>query len=206
MDSPLKQRLQEDMKATLRAHDKPRLDVIRMMLAAIKQIEVDERIELDDMRVCQVLNKMLKQRRDALAQYSKAKRDDLAEQERFEEAIIQTYLPESLSKEEVDRLISQAIEKVGATSVKDMGKVMAEVKLQSQGRVDIGVISAPWLKSGYLRPKVYFTAQCGCRKKTTFFCFVLVHLKTLFLPNSLHSIGLNVCHQPPFHKILLMIF
>jgi uncharacterized protein len=142
MDSPLKQRLQDDMKAALRAHDKPRLDVIRMMLAAVKQIEVDERIELDDARVCQILNKMLKQRRDAIAQYSKAKRDDLVEQERFEEAIIQTYLPESLSKEEVDRLISQAIEKAGATSVKDMGKVMAEVKLQSQGRVDIGIISA----------------------------------------------------------------
>ena len=142
MNSPLKQCLQDDMKVALRAGEKPRLSVIRMILAAIKQVEVDERIELDDARVCQILNKMLKQRRDAIAQYSEAKRDDLEEQERFEEAIIQTYLPESLTEEQVDHLLSQAIEKVGATSVKDMGKVMAEIKLKSQGRADIGVISA----------------------------------------------------------------
>jgi uncharacterized protein YqeY len=142
MDSPLKQGLQEDMKAALRAQDKPRLGVIRMILAAIKQIEVDERIELDDTRVSQILNKMLKQRRDAIAQFTEANRDDLAEQERFEEAIIQTYLPEALSAEEVDRLLSQTIEQLGATSIKDMGKVMAELKLKCQGRADIGVVSA----------------------------------------------------------------
>lgn len=141
MNSPLKQRLQDDMKAALRAGEKPRLGVIRMILAAIKQVEVDERIELDDARVCQILNKMLKQRRDAIAQYRQAKRDDLEEQERFEGAIIQTYLPGPLTEEQVEHLLSQAIEKVGATSVKDMGKVMAEIKLKSQGRADdIGVI------------------------------------------------------------------
>ena len=141
MDAPLKKCLQDDMKAMLRAQDKPRLGVIRMMLAAIKQIEVDERIDPDDARVCQILNKMLKQRRDAIAQYSEAKRDDLAEQERFEEAIIQTYLPEPLSEEEVERLLSQAIAQVGATSIKDMGKVMAELKPKCQGRTDTAVLS-----------------------------------------------------------------
>ena len=142
MDSPLKQRIQEEMKATLRAQDKPRLGVIRMILAAVKQIEVDERIELDDARIFQVLNKMLKQRRDSIAQYSQAERDDLVEQERFEETIIQTYLPKALTEREVDHLLSQAIEQVGATSVRDMGKVMTELKLKLEGRADIGVISA----------------------------------------------------------------
>ncbi|MES2141480.1 MAG: GatB/YqeY domain-containing protein [Pseudomonadota bacterium] len=142
MDAPLKQRIQEDMKTTLRAQDKPRLSVIRMILAAVKQIEVDERIELDDARIFQVLNKMLKQRRDSIAQYSQAKRDDLVEQERFEETIIQTYLPKALTEREVDQLLSQTIEQVGATSVRDMGKVMTELKLKLEGRADIGVISA----------------------------------------------------------------
>ena len=141
MDSLLKRRIQEDMKIALRAQDKQRLGVIRMILAAIKQIEVDERIELDDVRVCQILNKMLKQRRDSIAQYSQAKRNDLVEQERFEEAVIHAYLPASLSEEEIDRLLSQVIEQIGATSVKDMGKVMAELKLKCQGRADISVVS-----------------------------------------------------------------
>lgn len=141
MDSPLKQRFQDDMKAALRAGEKPRLGVIRMVLAAIKQIEVDERIELDDARVCQILNKMIKQRCDAITQYRAAKRDDLEEQERFEAAVIQTYLPAPLTEEEMDHLLYEAIERVGATSVKDMGKVMAEIKRKSQGRADIGVIS-----------------------------------------------------------------
>jgi uncharacterized protein len=141
MDALLKQRLQEDMKATLRAQDKPRLNVIRMMLATIKQVEIDERIELDDARVFQLLNKMLKQRRDAMVQYSQAKRDDLAEQERFEEAIIQTYLPPPLTEEEVDRLLVQTIEQLNVTSIKDMGKVIAELKLKCQGRADTAVLS-----------------------------------------------------------------
>ncbi len=142
MDSPLKQRIQEDMKAALRVQDKSRLSVIRMILAAIKQIEVDERVELDDTRIFQILNKMLKQRRDSIVQYSQAKRDDLVQQERFEESIIQTYLPKALTEKEVDRLLSEAIEQVGATSIRDMGKVMAELKLKLEGRADIGLVSA----------------------------------------------------------------
>lgn len=141
MESLLKQRLQDDMKVALRAKEGPRLGVIRMILAAIKQIEVDERIELDDARISQTLNKMIKQRRDSIAQFSQAKRDDLVEKERFEEGIIQTYLPESLSEAEVDKLLSQAIEQTGASSIKDMGKVMAELKLKCQGRADTAALS-----------------------------------------------------------------
>lgn len=142
MDSPLKQQIQEDMKAMLRARDMAGLGVIRMILAAIKQIEVDERIELDDTRIFQILNKMLKQRRESIAQYSQAKRDDLVEQERFEESIIQSYLPKALTEEEVDILVSQVVEQIGAISIKDMGKVMAQLKLKLEGRADIGVVSA----------------------------------------------------------------
>lgn len=141
MDSPLKQRIQGDMKAALRVQDKSRLSVIRMILAAIKQIEVDERVELDDTRIFQILNKMLKQRRDSIVQYSQAKRDDLVQQEHFEEAIIQTYLPKALTEKEVDQLLSEVIEQVGATSIRDMGKVMAELKLKLEGRADIGLVS-----------------------------------------------------------------
>ena len=137
----LKQRIQEDMKAALRAQDKQRLGVVRLILAAIKQVEVDERIEVDDARISQILNKMLKQRRDSIAQYSQAKRDDLVAQERLEEGIIQTYLPEPLSEADVDRLLAEVITKLGATSVKDIGKVMAKVKEQSQGRADMAPVS-----------------------------------------------------------------
>lgn len=142
MTSILKQRIQDDMKAALRAQDKPRLGVVRLILAAIKQVEVDERIEVDDPRMIQILNKMIKQRRDSIAQYDQAKRDDLADQERLEVKIIQTYLPEPLSEAEIDRVLSEVIEKVGATSVKDMGKVMAELKERIQGRTDMTQISA----------------------------------------------------------------
>jgi uncharacterized protein YqeY len=138
----LKQRIQEDMKAALRAQDKQRLGVVRLILAAIKQVEVDERIEVDDARISQILNKMLKQRRDSIAQYSQAKRDDLVAQERLEEGIIQTYLPEPLSEADIDRLLAEVITKLGATSVKDIGKVMAKVKEQSQGRADMALLSA----------------------------------------------------------------
>ena len=120
----LKQRIQEAMKAALRAQDKQRLSVMRLILAEIKQVEVDERIEVDDRRINQILNKMIKQRRDSIQQFDKAKRDDLAEQERLEVDIIQAYLPEPLSEADIDRLLSESITKVGATSIKDMGKVM----------------------------------------------------------------------------------
>lgn len=142
MTISLKQQIQEDMKIALRAHDKQRLGVVRLILAAIKQVEVDERVEVDDTRVTQILNKMIKQRRDSITQYDQAKRDDLADQERLEVKIIQTYLPEPLSETDIDRSVSEAITKVGATSIKDMGKVMAELKNKLQGRADMTQISA----------------------------------------------------------------
>lgn len=142
MTTSLKQQIQDDMKTALRAHDKQRLGVVRLILAAIKQVEVDERVELDDTRITQILNKMIKQRRDSIAQYDQAKRDDLADQERLEVKIIQTYLPEPLSEADIDRMVSEAITKVGATSVKEMGKVMAELKDRLQGRADMTQISA----------------------------------------------------------------
>ena len=137
----LKQRIQEDMKAALRAQDKQRLGVVRLILAAIKQVEVDERIEVDDTRISQILNKMLKQRRDSITQYSQAKRDDLVAQERLEERIIQSYLPPPLSESDIDGLLSEVIAQLGATSVKDMGKVMAEMKEKLQGRADMALLS-----------------------------------------------------------------
>ncbi|OIZ94040.1 glutamyl-tRNA amidotransferase [Candidatus Rickettsiella isopodorum] len=142
MATSLKQRIQEDMKAALRAHDKQRLGVVRLILAAIKQVEVDDRVDVDDQRVTQILNKMIKQRRDSIAQYDEAKRDDLADQERLEVEVIQTYLPEPLSEADIDQLLSEVITKVGATSIKDMGKVMAELKEKLQGRADMTRISA----------------------------------------------------------------
>lgn len=142
MTISLKQQIQEDMKTALRAQDKQRLGVVRLILAAIKQVEVDERVIVDDARIIQILNKMLKQRRDSIAQYEQAKRDDLAQQERLEVKVIQTYLPEPLSEADIDRMVSEAITKVGATSVKEMGKVMAELKEKLQGRADMTQISA----------------------------------------------------------------
>jgi uncharacterized protein len=142
MTTSLKQQIQDDMKTALRAHDKQRLGVVRLILAAIKQVEVDERVELDDTRITQILNKMIKQRRDSIAQYDQAKRDDLADQERLEVKIIRAYLPEPLSETDIDRIVSEAIKKVGATSVKEMGKVMAELKDRLQGRADMTQISA----------------------------------------------------------------
>jgi uncharacterized protein len=142
MTTSLKQQIQDDMKTALRAHDKQRLGVVRLILAAIKQVEVDERVEVDDTRITQILNKMIKQRRDSIAQYDQAKRDDLADQERSEVKIIQAYLPEPLSEVDIDRIVSEAITKVGATSIKEMGKVMAELKEKLQGRADMTQISA----------------------------------------------------------------
>ena len=142
MTISLKQQIQEDMKTALRAHDKQRLGVVRLILAAIKQVEVDERVSVDDARIIQILNKMLKQRRDSIAQYEQAKRDDLVEQERLEVKVIQTYLPQPLNETDIDRMVSEAIAKVGATSVKEMGKIMAELKDKLQGRADMTQISA----------------------------------------------------------------
>lgn len=142
MTTTLKQQIQEDMKTALRAQDKQRLGIVRLILAAIKQVEVDERVSVDDVRIVQILNKMLKQRRDSIAQYEQAKRDDLAEQERLEVKVIQMYLPEPLSEADIDRMVSEAITKVGATSIREMGKVMAELKDKLQGRADMAQINA----------------------------------------------------------------
>lgn len=137
----LKARIQEDMKSALRGGDKRRLGVIRLILAAIKQREVDERIELDDAQVLAVLDKMVKQRRESLSQYEQAGRADLAEQEQFELDVVQAYLPQPLSAAEIDALIAAAIAATSAAGIKDMGKVMAQLKPQLQGRADMGAVS-----------------------------------------------------------------
>ena len=140
-DSVLKQQLTDDMKTAMRAKDKQRLGVVRLVLAAIKQREVDERIELDDAQVLAVLDKMVKQRRDSLTQFTDAGRQDLADQESFELSVLQEYLPAALSEAEIDALITAAIESTGAASMKEMGKVMGVLKPQVQGRADVGEVS-----------------------------------------------------------------
>jgi uncharacterized protein YqeY len=138
----LKQQLTEDMKTAMRGGDKHRLGVVRLILAAVKQREVDERIELDDTQVLAVLEKMLKQRKDSVTQYAAAGREDLAEVERAEMVIIEAYLPAKLSEAEVDALISEAIAETGASTARDMGKVVALVKTKAAGRADMGQVSA----------------------------------------------------------------
>ncbi len=138
----LKDKLQEDMKAAMCAGDKRRLAVIRLINAAVKQREVDERIMLDDAQVTAVLDKMAKQRRESTEQYQQAGRDDLAEQERFELDVLADYLPEPLTDEQIDALITAAIAATGAASLKDMGKVMARLKGELAGRADMGAVSA----------------------------------------------------------------
>mgnify|MGYP003594571173 CR=1 FL=1 len=138
----LKDRIQDDMKAAMRAKEKERLGTIRLILAAIKQREVDERIVLDDGQVLGVLEKMIKQRRESLAQYESAGRADLAAQEAFEIELIQSYLPAPLSEAEIDALVADAIAVTGAQSVRDMGKVMALIRDQAQGRADMAAVGA----------------------------------------------------------------
>jgi len=137
----LKAQLTEDMKTAMRGGDKPRLGVIRLILAAVKQREVDERITLDDTQVLAVLEKMVKQRKDSISQYAAANREDLAAVERAEMAVIQTYLPAPLTEAELDALIAEAIAATGASSLRDMGKVVAAVKQKAAGRADMGVVS-----------------------------------------------------------------
>jgi uncharacterized protein YqeY len=138
----LKQRITDDMKAAMRGGEKDRLAVIRLILAAIKQREVDERIELDEAQTLAVLEKMLKQRRDSIVQYDAAGRVDLADVERAEMAVIEAYLPTKLSETEIDALIDAAITQTGASSQRDMGKVVAAVKQQAAGRADMAQVSA----------------------------------------------------------------
>jgi uncharacterized protein YqeY len=137
----LKQQITDAMKAAMKGGDKARLGVVRLMLAAIKQREVDERIELDDSQVLAVLDKMIKQRRDSIKQYGDAGRDDLVAQEAFEIEVIQDFLPAGLSESDVAAIIEAAIAETGAESMRDMGKVMAIVKPQVQGRADVGMVS-----------------------------------------------------------------
>ena len=138
----LKERITEDMKSAMRAGEKERLGTIRLALAAIKQREVDERIMLDDGQVLAVLEKMIKQRKEAIAQFQAGGRADLVAKESAEVSILEGYLPARMSDAELDALIAAAIVSSGATSAKDMGKVMALVKSQAQGRADMGAVSA----------------------------------------------------------------
>ncbi len=137
----LTNRIKDDMKASMKAKNKARLSAIRMILAAIKQIEVDERIELDNERVIIILDKMLKQRRDSIKQFRDAKRDDLAVIEEAEVLVIQDFLPQALTEKEIDSLIKEAITTTAATSMKDMGKVMGLLKPKMQGRADMSIVS-----------------------------------------------------------------
>lgn len=137
----LKDTLQNDMKAAMRAKDRERLGAIRLIQAAIKQREVDERIDLDDGEIITVLNRMLKQRRESIAQYQEAGREDLVSRESFEAEVIQTYLPQSLSDSEIEALIDRAIAETAAQSIRDMGKVMAVIKDSAHGRVDMARVS-----------------------------------------------------------------
>lgn len=138
----LKDRITEDMKTAMRAGDKERLGTIRMLQAAIKQREVDERITLDDAQVLAVIEKMVKQRKESVAQFEQGGREDLAAKEKAEIAQLQAYLPEQLSEAEVDALVREAIASTSASSIKDMGKVMGVVKAKAAGRADMGAVSA----------------------------------------------------------------
>lgn len=137
----LKQQIQDDMKQTMKSGDKPRLGVIRLILAAIKQKEVDERIELNDEQVLAILDKMVKQRRDSITQYEDAGRTELADQEKYEITVIQDYLPEQLDEAAILGMIDEAMAETGASSMKDMGKLMGILKPKLQGRADMGKVS-----------------------------------------------------------------
>ncbi len=139
---PLKTQIAEAMKSAMRAKDAPRLAAIRLLLAGIKQREVDERIELDDAGVIAIVEKQIKQRRDAIAQYEAGGRPELAATERFEMEVLEAYLPARLSDAEIDAIIAAAVASTGAVGAKDMGKVMAEVKAKLAGRADMASVSA----------------------------------------------------------------
>lgn len=136
-----KEQLLQDIKEAMRARDKQKLDVLRLISAAIKQIEVDERIEVDDARMLAILDKMVKQRQESISHYETAGRDDLIAQESFELSIIQHYLPAPLSASEITQIIEQAFTNVSVQSPSDMGKIMALIKPSLQGRADMGKVS-----------------------------------------------------------------
>ena len=138
----LKARIQEDMKSAMRAGEKDKLANIRMVMAAIKQREVDERIELDDAQVLSVIDKMVKQRRESITQFAAGGRADLVAKEEAELRLLSAYLPVPLSDAELEALISEAVSATGAASIKDMGKVMATIKAKAAGRADMGAVGA----------------------------------------------------------------
>ncbi len=141
IEMSLKARITEDMKTALRARDAARLNAVRLILAALKQKEVDERVELDDAAVLAILDKMLKQRRDSITQFEAAGRQDLVNQERFEVSVLQQYMPQALSEEAVAGIVDQAILESGAAGMQDMARVMALVKPLLAGRADMGKVS-----------------------------------------------------------------
>ena len=138
----LKTRITDDVKAAMKAKDAPRLSALRLLTAAIKQREVDERIDLNDAQVLGVIEKMIKQRRDSIQQYRAGKREDLAAQEQFEIDILAAYLPQQATEAEIDAVVAEAIAASGAKGIADMGKVMAQVKAKLAGRADMGQVSA----------------------------------------------------------------
>ncbi len=138
----LKGQITEDMKSAMKAGDKDRLKAVRLMLSAVKQVEIDKRIEIDDAGVLAVLGKMVKQRRDSVEQFEKGDREDLAKIERDEIAVLEQYLPAQLSAEELTSLIDGAIKASGAEGIRDMGKVMGQIKAKAAGRADMGAVSA----------------------------------------------------------------
>lgn len=142
MASAIKDKILEDMKTAMRSQEKERLATIRLIMAAMKQREVDERIELNDEQVLAILNKMIKQRRDSITQFEAGNRVDLADKEKAEVVVIQQYLPAQLSEAEVAQAVAAIIKESGATSAKDMGKVMGLIKAQLQGKADMTVVSA----------------------------------------------------------------
>lgn len=137
----LKAQISEDMKNAMRAKDSARLGTIRLLQAAIKQREVDERVELDDSSIIAVIEKMLKQRRDSIAAYESANRNDLADVEKFEVSVLQTYLPQQLTEDEIKEILEKVVTETGAAGIKDMSKVMAAIKPLVTGRADMGKIS-----------------------------------------------------------------
>jgi|TARA_Y100000310_G_scaffold198916_2_gene198900 hypothetical protein len=140
-DSELKLRIQAEMKDALRAKNKQRLGALRLAFSEIRKVEIDERTDLDDARVIQILDKMTKQRRDAQSQYEKAERQELADQEKFEIEVLAEFLPQQLDDGEIDDLIIAAISETGADSMREMGKIMAIIKPKVQGKADMGEIS-----------------------------------------------------------------
>ena len=138
----LRERLNEDIKTAMKARETDKLNALRLMLSAVKQREVDERITLDDAGVIAVVEKMIKQRKDSIAQYEKAARQDLADREKFEIGVIEGYLPQQLSQAEIEKIVAEAIAATGAQGAADMGKVMGIVKPKLAGRADMGKVSA----------------------------------------------------------------